>query len=609
MENKINLTFKEVYKSFKYWPKIFSLLWVVDRNAVVAIMFLNIIVGLLPAMLLLAHQFLINSITLGWDRGSSSITNVLIIVTAIYVFEKVITQLKIYIEHIYRTKLSNHVNILLMKKSTKLALEDFENDKVYDQLQRAQSEANHRPYEIFTQILLIISNVITLISTSIILVLWKWWIVLFLLIMPIISASSFLKLGKKEFQFEWKRAPLIRKMWYLSYLVTKDISIKEIKLYNLGGKLINQYGTMCNKILGDHKIIAKRRFFLSVITQCLNQMIVAGLMLVILIDAFTKKIMIGTAVSYIQALTSTQNALNALLQQIFMMYENNLYIEQLFSFLDVEEKEFKGEENNIDLKNIHSIEFKDVSFKYPGNENYSLKNVSFKLNMGDQVAIVGRNGSGKSTLVKLLTRLYKNYNGEILINDVPIQRYSTISIRKHIGVVFQDFVRYELSVRENIGFGKEEKLNNDELLYQVSAQAGVKKLIETFPNKLETQLGKWFSDGYQLSGGQWQSIAIARALFKNADMYIFDEPSSALDAEAEQRFFQKLYETTEGRIGMFISHRFSTVQRATKILVFERGRIIESGTHAQLLDIKGHYYELYSIQAASYKNNEVYAKN
>ncbi|MDC7783998.1 ABC transporter ATP-binding protein [Priestia megaterium] len=601
MHGKIRLTFKEVYLSFKNWPKVFKLLWLADKKSIVIIMILNILIGLLPATLLLANQYLINSITLGLKVGFSIVIKALIIVTTLYVAEQCLNQAKIYFENIYRTKISNYVNLLLMKKSTSLALEDFENDEIYDQLQRAQGEANHRPYQIFSQILTIISSIITLVSTALILIIWKWWVVLCLLIMPLITALSFLKLGKQEFEMDWNRAPLLRKMWYFTYLLTKDISIKEVKLYSLGKRVITQYSDMYNKLLSDDKVIAKKRLSLSVITQVLNQFIVAGLMLVILLEGYTKKIMIGTAVSYMQALTATQNSLNSLLQQIFLMYENNLYIEQLFSFLAVEEKEFKDEEKAIILEEIESIQFKNVYFKYPGNQDYTLKNVSFSLKKGDRVAIVGKNGSGKSTLVKLLTRLYKNYNGQILINGLPIETYTTSSIRNKIGVIFQDFVKYELSARENITVGQDVSLNNDKEIYEVVERAGVDHLIHSLPNKLDTQLGKWFSDGYQLSGGQWQSIAIARALYKNADVYIFDEPSSALDAEAEQGFFQKLYETTNGKISLFISHRFSTVTSATKILVFKYGEIIEQGNHNELMNMNGHYCELYNMQVESYK--------
>ncbi|MFE6140020.1 ABC transporter ATP-binding protein [Bacillus sp. NPDC057893] len=599
-----NLTFKEVLTSFRYWPRVFQLLWSIDKKALIIIMVFTVIGGLFPALLLLANQFLINSIALGWEQDFDIVIKGLALLVSLYVFQLITGQIKQYVEEIYKLRLSYSINVLLMRKSVNLSLEDFENDTIYDQLQRAQSEANHRPYQIFEQILSIISSAIIFISTAMILIAWKWWVVPCLLIIPILSAVSFLKLGKKEFDIEWDRAPLWRKLWYLNYLLTKDITIKEVKLYNLGSHIITQYKGIYHDFLKVDKGIAKRRLILSFTFQFINQFVIAALILLILIAAFTKEIMIGTMVSYIQALSSTQNASQSLLHQIFSMYENNLYIEQLFSYLDVEEKDQNNDENAIKLDSIHSIEFKNVSFKYPGSESYALKDVSFSLKQNDIVAIVGKNGSGKSTLVKLLTRLYKNYTGEILINDKSIDSYSVQSIRDQIGVVFQDFVKYELTARENIGFGNLNYIKDDKSLYDATLQSGAYNLIYSLPNKLDTQLGKWFSEGHQLSGGQWQKMAISRAIIKNSGMYILDEPSSALDPQAEQEVFEKFHNLTNEKIGIYISHRFSTVKHSTKILVFDEGRIIESGTHENLLKYNGVYSELYNLQASAYLNEE-----
>lgn len=600
MNWKTNLTFKEIMDSFKYWPRVFKLLWEINNKALLIIMVFTVIGGLVPALLLLANQFLINSIALGWEQGFGIIIKGLFFLVSIYIFQLITSQIKQYVEEIYKLKISYAINVLLMNKSINLSLEDFEDDTIYDQLQRAQSEANHRPYQIFEQILSIISSAVTFISTAMILITWKWWIVPCLLIIPILSALSFLKLGKKEFDIEWHRAPLRRKLWYLSYLLTKDITIKEIKLYNLGSHIIAQYKGIYHNFLKTDRDIAKRRLILSFTFQFINQFVIAALMLIILIAAFTKEIMVGTMVSYIQALSSTQNASQSLLMQIFSMYENNLYIEQLFSYIDVEEKDQVNDENSIHLESIQSIEFNNVSFKYPGSENYALKDVSFSLKQNEIVAIVGKNGSGKSTLVKLLTRLYKNYTGEILINNKSIECYSVQSIRNQIGVVFQDFVKYELTARENIGFGNLNCIHDDKSIYNATQQSGIYNLIYSFPNKLDTQLGKWFSEGHQLSGGQWQKIAISRAIIKNSGMYILDEPSSALDPQAEQEVFQKFHNLTNEKIGIYISHRFSTVKHATNILVFDEGKIIESGTHENLLKHNGLYSELYNLQASAY---------
>lgn len=607
MNDKTKLTFKEVFISFKYWPRVFRLLWGIDKKAIIIILICVSFSGAIPALILLANQYLINSIQIGWGQGFNIVLQGLAFLVGIYIFQILISQVQQYTEEIYKIKLSYSINTMLMKKSFNLALEDFENDKIYDQLQRAQSEANHRPYQILQQILSIIASAITFISTSLILIVWKWWIIPCLIIIPLLSAFSFLKLGKKEFNIEWYRAPLWRKLWYFSYLLTKDITIKEIKLNNLGSHLTSQYQKIYFDFLTVDKAIAKKRLILSFTFQFINQIVITILTLMILFAAYTQQILIGTMVSYIQALSSTQNASTSLLQQIFSMYENNLYIEQLFSYLDVEEKD-KNESVEIksELSFIHTIKFKNVSFKYPSSNEYALKNLNFTITTKDIVAIVGKNGSGKSTLVKLLTRLYKDYSGEILINDKSIESYSVQSVREQIGVVFQDFVKYELTARENIAFGNLEKIHNDNLLYKTAKQSGIYDLVYYLPNKIDTQLGKWFSEGHQLSGGEWQKIAISRALIKDSSMYILDEPSSALDPQAEKDVFDNFYHLTREKIGLYISHRFTTVKHATKILVLDEGKIIETGTHKTLIKFNGLYNELYNLQASTYMNESVH---
>ncbi|PEE35600.1 ABC transporter ATP-binding protein [Bacillus pseudomycoides] len=594
-----NLSLKEILGSFKYWPKIFKLLWKVDKKLIIFIMLLNIMAGTFPALLLLGNQFLINSIAIGWEQGLNIVLISLVVLISIYLFQLLIEQFLNYYEAIYKVKLSYSVNVLLMEKSSTLTLADFENDVIYDQLQRAQREVDYRPYQIFNQILSIINSFVTLVSTATILIVWKWWVVIVLLIVPIFSSISFLKLGRKEFDIEWERAPLNRKLWYLSYLLTKDVTFKEIKLNNLGAHIIKEYSGIYKDFFQIDKSIEKRRLKITFIFDFINLIVVGILIFIILLSTFIKEIMIGTMVSYIQALFATQKASQSLLHQIFSLYESNLYIEQLFSYLEVKENEDSKNPVNK-LRDIESIEFKNVSFRYPNSETYVLKNISLTFKKGDVVAIIGKNGSGKSTLVKVLTRLYHDYEGEILINSQPMDSYSIESVREQIGVVFQDFVKYELPVRDNISYGNIGYIKDDEKINNAAMQSGIHEVIESLPNKLDTQLGKWFSEGHQLSGGQWQKIAISRAIIKNASMYILDEPSSALDPEAEKDVFNRFKELVRNRIGIFISHRNSSVQFADKIIVMENGEIKEFGNHEMLIEQNGIYAKLYYMQAEVY---------
>jgi len=601
MNKSSDVNLKGVLISFKNWPSLIKLLLLVDKSSFFQIIVLTIITGLTPAFLLILNQQLINSVQTAQGGDSLVIFKALLFLIITYIFQIITNQFKKYKEELFSNKLSYSMKSEIMKKTEKLTVADFENANVYDQLQRATSESNYRPYQIFNQIMSIIGNMVTMISTSFILFLWNWWLIPVLFLIPIFSSYTYLKLSKLEYNIEWERTSLRRKLFYYTFLMTRDINIKEIKLYNLGSTIIKRYNDVTSDFIKIDKKISGKRFKITSFYEIANQLVVGGLMFYIISKALLNEILIGTMITYIQALTSTQNALKSLAQEIFMVYENNLYVNLFFQFLNLEENESNVlEEQQIELKEIESVTFKNVYFKYPNTDEYVLKNINIHFEKKDVVAIVGKNGSGKSTFIKLLMRLYKDYEGEILINSIPIDKYSLESIRKQIGVVFQDYLKFELSVRENIGFGNIKNLHDETALYEASKVSGANIFVNTFSQRFDTQLGKMFSKGVQLSGGEWQKIAISRAVFKEASLYILDEPSSALDAYSEKEVFNNFHEFLENKIGIYISHRYTTVNKATQIIVFEDGEIIEKGTHQELIDYKGVYYNLYYSQASVY---------
>lgn len=313
--------------------------------------------------------------------------------------------------------------------------------------------------------------------------------------------------------------------------------------------------------------------------------------------------MLGNLISFIQAINLTQSTSQNIVQGILSLCQNNLYVKQLFDFLDMPEED-EVEEAEQRVSHIDSIEFRNVSFKYPNTPKNAISNISFKLNRNEKLAIVGKNGSGKSTIVKLITQLYSNFEGDILINGQSIRDLNKESFREKMGVVFQDFVQYEMTVKDNVGFGDVNQKENDQLVWKAIEQSGITKLINTLPNKLNTMLGKWFDDGQQLSGGQWQRVAIARAFMRNADVYILDEPSSYLDPHSEKEVFNKFEQLTHQKIGVFISHRLSSAKTADNIILLEEGRIIEAGSHDSLMRLNGTYAEMFDIQASSYLSSD-----
>jgi ABC-type multidrug transport system fused ATPase/permease subunit len=493
-----------------------------------------------------------------------------------------------------------------MEKATCLSLSDFENAEVYDRLQRAQDQVGYRPFQMYKSILTVISSFVTLISGVAILIIWKWWILFLLLIVPVISTIYSLKIGKREYIVRWKRAATLRKSWYYSFLMTKDINYKEVKFYKLDDYLLSKYKKIFARYLKMDTRIFKIRATITFVCNIVMNLIGDGIILLILFSAFMGQIQIGNLLTYIRSISLTETNFEGILNTMFSMYQDNLYIQQLFEFLDLPETDPVNTSKQIPtlLKTyslpIHKIEFKNVSFRYPGSDEYALKNVSFVIKKDDSIAIVGGNGSGKTTLIKLLTRLYDIEEGHIFINDKEIKTYPVEKLRSMMSLVFQDFVKYELKLRHNIGFGDVKRINNNNDLLLSAKDAGIDNLVNHMPDKFDTQLGNWFADGQQLSGGQWQKVAIARAFFRKASLYILDEPSSSLDPLAEKEIFDQFFKASKGRIGIFTSHRFSTVKYASNILVFKQGSIIEHGSHDELIKLNGYYKSLYEIQASPF---------
>lgn len=599
MDNK-EITFKSIAKTFEFLPKIFKILSDTSKPLLILLLVLNIIIGLIPIVNLKITENLINIII------KFKILNLNLIIAFFYliVIGIISSALRIcnqYFEGLFKIKLSNHISLKIMNKSKVMNLSSFENSDIYDKLQRAQKEASYRPFEIFNLMLNIVSSSTTLISSMTILIIWKWWTVVLLILIPCLSTVNLLKQGKKEYEIEKFRAEDSRKAWYLSYLLTKDTSFKEVKLYGLGDYLIEKYKVFIKKFLKQDKALMKKRSILTFIFELSNNIAVGLVTWLVILDTIKEIILIGTFVGYIRAVSLVQGSAVSILNRMFALYQSNLYISNLFEFLELKNCEEPSQYDEIELERVDKIEFKNVSFKYPTSDKYALKNISLKINKENKVAIIGKNGSGKTTLVKLLTRLYEVESGEILINDIKISKYSKESLRNNIGIVLQDYIKYEMTVRENIGFGDIKEINEDKKILESAKKSNINEVIDKLPNGIDNQLGVWFQGGVQLSGGEWQKIAISRAFIRNAQIYILDEPSAALDPISEREVFEKFGDLVDKKIGIFISHRFSTVKYANKIVVLDEGCVIEEGTHDELIKLRGTYEEMYNIQAEPFR--------
>jgi ATP-binding cassette, subfamily B, bacterial NisT/SpaT len=600
-----SIDFKNILLAFKYWPKLFNLFWKVSKVKFFIITILSLVQGIIPIVSLYFTQLLVNTL-LTVEKGYFK--EIIFIFTLFVIFlicKELVNLLHSYVDGLFQTLLSNKLNIMILNKSITLGQEDFENPEIQDQLKRAQQETSFRPYQIFQQILSIVTSIVILISSIGFLIYWNWWVASISILLPFVSFISLLKISNSEFLIHWNRAEKNRQSWYLTHLITHDKAFKEVKLNNIGGFLTNKFKDILEGFYQEDKKIAYRRLNITLLFSMINVSFIGFSIYLLMKATYLKEILVGSFISYVQAIMLMQTTSQTLVQSIINLCQHNLFIEQLFSYLNTKSTDpsFSKKDNTIHLQNIESIEFQNVSFAYPATDFYALKNVSFKLKKGEVAAIVGKNGSGKSTLIKILSQLYTNYDGTILINNKDIKTYDTESLRKNIGVVFQDFTQYEMSTRYNIGFGDIDNMNKDDLIHAAVEKAKIQHLINQLPNGLDTQLGRWFPGGVQLSGGQWQRIAIARAFFKDADLYILDEPSAALDPYSEKEVFEGFMQLIENKVGIFISHRYTSTVFAKKIIYMEEGSIKALGSHEELMRTCREYSNLYNMQASTYNKN------
>ncbi|MCM3489937.1 ABC transporter ATP-binding protein/permease [Alkalihalophilus marmarensis] len=603
LDNEVN--FRNVIRTFEHVPKVLSIVWRAKKSYFIFTVILYFFQGLNPIISIYLTQELINSILIGWEFGFRIVLTSFLALIAFIIFREMVSLLIAFFEPLLSTLVINEVDLKIMHKSNNLGLADFENAQVQDQLHRANSGSGQLMYQLIKYVLSIMSGIITILSSAIFLALWIWWIPLLLFTLPLLSLFFYIPLVNKEYRVRWERAPKTRESWYLKYLLTHDQSFKEVKLYKLGNHFIDLYNTFISNFYKEDKNLAKIRMLISTFFMILNSLTIGVIIFIAIRATYLSEILIGNLVAYIQSIVLVHSTAQTIIQTTINLVQNNLQINQLFLFLDLETNDplniQKAKQTNVQpLANIDTIEFKNVSFCYPGSSVSTLKNISFKLSKGETLAIVGKNGSGKSTLVKLITQLYVGYSGEILINGTSIDEYNIEDVRNLVGILFQDYMQYQMSVRQNVGFGNLEQINNNQIINEALHSSGLASFFTKEGMNLDQRLGKWFEDGEQLSGGQWQRVAIARAYVRKANIYILDEPSSALDPASEKEVFSQFNQLIEGRMGIFITHRFSTVKNADKILVLDCGEIVESGSHKILIDKGGIYNQLYNAQLSSY---------
>lgn len=593
MEKEI-IKIKDIIVSLKQIPKTIAILLRIDRKAFFLTILLSIFTGILPVITLILSQELINSLV-RMDSFYSSTMRIFALYILASFTGAMLSELKGFIEGKFQFLLQYRLNYMVMEKCTDLALEDFETSEMYDKIEKITGEIAYRPFQIFLAIISLLTAAITMISSALLLIAWNPYISAVLLIVPIISLLYFLKIGQQEFETIWNRAKEERKTWYLSYLLTHDFSFKEISVLEIKNYILANYKKLSDIFIGQNINILKKKTKFNLIYEVVMQGISFLIISAAIMSAYVGEILVGNVMSYIRSVGLVQTNSQSIMANIYTIYNSSLYMEMLFDFLNYCNKK-KATNSSIKVKHgISNINIKHLSFAYK-NKGHTLKNININLNKGEKIALVGPNGSGKSTLIKVLLGLYETNEGEILIDGISLNDLDIKNYRSKISVLFQDFVKYELSLRENIGFGDVAEIHNDDKIKEILDKLQLDFLRQNEDYELNMQLGNWFEDGRQLSQGQWQKIALARAYFRDADVYILDEPNAALDTVSEREIFDKFFERSRGKIGIFISHRLNAAKMADKIIVLNEGEIVGIGNHEELLENCSTYQMLYQAE-------------
>jgi ATP-binding cassette, subfamily B, bacterial len=546
----------------------------------------------------------VNSINgqIGAQAGLQAVLPYLIAEFVLFALNSANQQARVYAEHILHAQINLQLNSQIIRKALGLDLAHFENAEYYDKLENARREADWRSLQIVNSGFYLIQNIITLLSYSALLIRFSPLLALLLFVATIPAFIVQNRLSELSFRVLSWRAPEARRLKYLEYLLTNLDAVKEIKLFRLGEPLLSRYATLFTQFLEEDRVIARKRSLNSLGWGLGTTLSFYGAYAWIVYRAVSGVITLGDMTLYIGVFRGSQGMFQGILGGVNQLYENGLFMSNLFAFLALEPQMAQANQPRpAPKKFLQGIEFRNVGFRYPGQENWALQGVNLTIRPAEKIALVGLNGAGKTTLIKLLTRLYDPTEGQILVDGVDLRDYDLESWRSQIGVIFQDFVRYHLSASENIGFGQIEAVTDQPRIQGAAAKSGADAVIAGLPEGYETTLGRWFWRGRELSGGEWQKMALARAFMRDCELLVLDEPTAALDAENELRIFQQFRQLIADKTAILISHRFSTVRMADRIFVIENGQINEQGTHAELLARGGTYARLFTLQAESYR--------
>ena len=608
------VSWRERLQALRHLPRLLRMVWETEPRYVVGILALRVARALIPLAVLWVGKLIVDEVVqaigvagAGGPAPWVRLGELLALELGIALVGEGLSRLSALLESLLGDLFANRTSVELMRHAATLDLEQFENAEIYDRLERARRQTVNR-IGLFTLLLATVQDLITLVTLSVALAVYVPWLLLLLVIavLPsLLGETHFASLGY-SLLYSW--TPERRQLDYLRYIAASDVSAKELKLFGLSDFLVGRYGRLAQEFYEANKSLSVRRSLVSSLLAAVGTLGYYAAYAVIIYltvvghrspaGVFTIGVLTFLAGSFRQSRDLIQRVLLSLSQ----IFEQSLYLDDLFSFLALEPR-IRPSAGARQVPNPigQGFTFENVGFRYPGAEQWAVRGLDFTLAPGERLALVGENGAGKTTLVKLLARLYDPTEGRILLDGVDLREYDLDSLRRNVGVIFQDFVRYDLLLRENIAVGNIGRLDDEPRIEGAAARSLADTVASRLPGRYGQMLGRRFEGGVDLSGGEWQKVALARAYMREAQLLILDEPTAALDARAEYQVFLRFSELTQGRMAVIISHRFSTVRMADRILVLRGGELVEQGTHEELLALGGLYSELFQLQAAGYR--------
>ena len=585
-------------------PLLLRLVW----QATPLYLFLSLVIqgfqSLIPALMLLIDKAIVDLVIANWGNADFVWRPLIILVALRFgatLIRAVLNQGGLYVTQIFNDRLNLYTKYVLLEKSAQLDLAHFESPEFYDTLERAQNSGSNHPVKVIQTLTGLFGQGVTLVSLLGLLLQFNVAIIPLLFFTALPSFWTSIVYSGRRFWMTRMETESGRLSNYIQRVLTYPEFAKEVRLFNLGQHLLGQWQNIRLDFNGKSAAIASEYARMRGLAGVLVN---SGFYIAYgwtLIKTIAGQISVGDFTMYTGAFSQAQQLLPSILENIARIYESNLYVSQYFDFLDLQpqvKNSFRPKSFPQPIK--QGLSLKNVSFIYPGASQPTLRNLNLEIQPGESIALVGLNGAGKTTLLKLITRLYDVNSGTITIDGIPLSEIKLSELHNNIGVLNQDFARYQLSAKDNIGFGNLRERENQPRIVQAAIDSGADRVVDTLQQGYQTRLGKMFKGGVDLSGGQWQKIGMARAFMTNAPILILDEPTAALDAIAEYELFEKFRALTEGKMTFFVSHRFSTVQLADRIVVLENSKIVEVGSHSELMSQNGLYAEMFLKQASSY---------